>query len=96
MHTLNIMRFEWDAHKRRLNLEKHGLDFEDAARIFTEDAFVVEDAREDYGESRFLLLGLLYSQVVVMVFTKRDDVIRIISMRKATKREQQEYVKNRF
>ena len=90
------MRFEWDEQKRRMNLERHRLDFEDAPRVFTEDAGVVEDTREDYGELRFLLMGLLYSQVIVIAFTKRDDVIRIISMRKATKREQHDYVKNRF
>jgi uncharacterized DUF497 family protein len=90
------MKFEWDEKKRRINLEKHGLDFEAAPRVFTEDAFVIEDTREEYGESRYLLLGLLYSRVVVIAFTKRGDVIRIISMRKATKREQQDYVKKQF
>jgi uncharacterized DUF497 family protein len=89
------MTFEWDDKKRRMNLKKHNVDFEDAPRVFTEDAYVVEDTREDYGEQRFLLMGFLYSRVVVIAFTRRDDAIRIISMRKATKREQQHYVKNR-
>ena len=90
------MRFEWDEQKRRLNIEKHGLDFEDAPLVFTKQACVIEDMREDYGESRFLLTGLLYERVIVIAFTRRDDRIRIISMRKATKQEQTEYVRNRF
>ncbi len=90
------MRFEWDHNKRRINLDKHGLDFEDASRVFTEDAYVIEDAREDYSEPRYILTGLLYSRVVVVAFTVHHDVIRIISMRKATKREQNHYVKKRF
>jgi uncharacterized DUF497 family protein len=90
------MKFEWDENKRRTNLEKHGLDFEDAYRVFTEEAYVVEDIRENYDEPRYILTGLLYSRVVVVAFAVRNDVIRIISMRKATKREQKHYVKKRF
>ncbi len=90
------MEFEWDEDKRRINLRKHGLDFEDAHRVFTDDAFVIEDDREEYGEDRYLLFGLLYERIVVIAFTARDDVIRIISMRKASKREQRSYVQKRF
>ena len=90
------MEFEWDEDKRRINLRKHGLDFADAHRAFTEDAFIIVDDREDYGEGRYILLGLLYERIVVIVFTVRDDVIRIISMRKANKREQKSYVQRRF
>jgi uncharacterized DUF497 family protein len=90
------MKFEWDENKRRTNLERHGLDFEDAYRVFTEEAYVVEDTRENYGEPRYILTGLLYSRVVIVAFTTHNDVIRIISMRKATKREQNHYVKKRF
>jgi len=56
--------FVWDEAKRRLNLRKHGIDFADAAKIFRGATFTAEDTREDYGEQRFLTLGLLDDQVV--------------------------------
>lgn len=90
------MKFEWDEHKRLVNLQKHGLDFEDAPRLFTDEAFVIEDRKQDYGEPRYILISLLFSRVILVSFTVRGDVTRIISMRKATKREQNAYVKNRF
>ncbi len=88
------MNFEWDENKRRLNIEKRGLDFEDAKEIFSEDAFIVEDNRKNYGEIRYILYGYLCSRLVILVFTKREkNIIRIISMRKANKREQNGYKK---
>lgn len=88
------MRFEWDENKRHLNIEKHGLDFEDAEEIFTDDAFIIEDNRKNYGEVRYVLYGHLCNRIVVAVFTKREEnIIRIISMRKANKREQDDYKK---
>ena len=90
------MEFEWDENKRRVNLREHGLDFADAYRAFTEDAFIITDDREDYGEDRYILLGLMRERIVVVAFTVRGDVIRIISMRKADKREQKSYVQRRF
>ena len=90
------MEFVWDESKRRSNLQKHGLNFADAYWAFTDDAFVIVDDREDYGEDRYILLGLVYERIVVIAFTVRGDVIRIISMRKANKREQKSYVQTRF
>ena len=90
------MEFVWDESKRRSNLQKHGLNFADAYRAFTDDAFVIVDDREDYGEDRYILLGLVYERIVVIAFTVRGDVIRIIPMRKANKREQKSYVQTRF
>lgn len=90
------MKFEWDENKRRINLQKHGLDFADAYQAFTEDAFVIIDDREDYGESRYILLGLMRERIKVIAFTVRGDVIRIISMRKANKREQKSYGQRRL
>ena len=63
---------------------------------FTAAAFVIPDDRKDYGEDHYILLGLLRERIVVIVFTIRDDVIRIISMRKANKRERKRYVQRRF
>lgn len=90
------MEFEWDENKRRINLQKHSLDFANAHLAFTEDAFVIPDDRENYGEDRYILLGLVRERIVVIAFTIRDDVIRVISMRKANKREQKSYVQRQF
>ncbi|RLD07121.1 MAG: BrnT family toxin [Chloroflexota bacterium] len=90
------MKFEWDDNKRRINLRKHGLDFTNAYRAFNEDAFVITDDREDYNESRYILLGFMREHIVVIAFTVRGDVIRVISMRKANKREQKSYLQRQF
>lgn len=91
------MKFEWDENKRRTNLQKHHLDFRDAPLVFNDDAFVIEDPHDDYGETRYLLQGLLQQQVIIISFAVRnDEIIRIISMRKASKQEQVSYVKKRF
>ena len=83
--------FVWDEAKRRLNLRKHGIDFADASRIFRGVTFTAEDTREDYGEQRFLTLGLLEDQVVSVTHTEQGEEIRIISIRKATKHEARFY-----
>jgi uncharacterized DUF497 family protein len=86
------MRFEWDEAKNRLNIEKHGVSFEQAALIF--DGFTVDriDSRFDYGESRELSIGLLQGvAVLVVVHTDRDGVCRIISARQARKDERKRY-----
>ena len=83
--------FVWDEAKRRLNLRKHGIDFADAEKIFRGVTFTAEDTREDYGEQRFLTLGLLEDQVVSLAHTEQGEEIRIISIRKATKHEARFY-----
>ncbi len=83
--------FVWDEAKRRLNLRNHGIDFADAEKIFRGVTFTAEDTREDYGEQRFLTLGLLEDQVVSVAHTEQGDEIRIISIRKATKHEARFY-----
>jgi len=77
----------WHEPKRRLNLKKHGLDFADATQVFDGPTLTQEDTREDYGEQRFNTLGLLGETVVCISHTETDDVIRIISMRKAENHE---------
>jgi uncharacterized DUF497 family protein len=79
--------FTWDENKRKLNLAKHGIDFYDAAEIFDGPLVTVEDTREDYGEQRYVALGLLAGFVVSLAYTERGDRIRIISIRKALKHE---------
>ena len=74
-----------------VNLKKHGIDFADAVSIFDDlNAITLEDENEQ--EPRFIAIGLdCFARVLVVVFTWRMDVIRIISARKATKREERQY-----
>jgi uncharacterized DUF497 family protein len=85
------MTVEWDEAKRRANVQKHGLDFVGIAEVFGGLTATMEDDRHPYGEQRFITLGLLSGRVVVVVHTERADRIRVISVRKATKNEQQLY-----
>ena len=83
------MNYRYDPNKRTTNLNKHGLDFNDAAAVIESGHTVTfEDRRFDYGEERFITLGLLNDNVVVIVTSETEDEIRIISMRKATRHEQ--------
>lgn len=85
------MEFEWDEAKRLTNLRKHGIDFVDVPAVFEGDIVTVEDDRYNYGEQRFITLGLLQGRIVAIVHTERDDRTRIISARKATRYEQRTY-----
>lgn len=86
------MKLEWDKRKNSANLEKHGLDFADAYKVFQSPMLVKLDDREDYGEERWIGIGLMEQRVVVMVFTEpKEDVIRVISFRKATSDESKRY-----
>jgi len=78
---------EFDPHKRLLTLAERGLDFERAVEVFGGRHVTAEDAREDYSELRFITVGELDARLVVVVWTIRGDVRRIISMRKANDRE---------
>lgn len=84
------MQFEWDLEKSRINLEKHGLAFEHAFQIFEDFHMTVQDVRKDYGEPRFYTMGTLGTgkRVVIIVHTRRGEKVRVISMRKANRREQ--------
>ncbi len=86
------MRFEWDEQKRRSNILKHGIDFRDAWKVFNFPMLVALDARQDYGEDRWIGIGMLETRVVVVVFTERsENTIRIISMMKAVTNERIKY-----
>jgi uncharacterized protein len=85
------MEFEWDEAKRLTNYAKHGLDFRDAEKIFQGITLTAEDERQDYGETRFISVGLLDEIVVVVVHTARYEKTRIISMRKANQKERRAY-----
>ncbi len=86
------MKFEWDENKNALNIQKHGIDFNDAIDVFNHILLTMEDTSEVYGEARWLSIGWLKAFVGVVIYTEQiDDTIRIISARKATKREVRRY-----
>jgi uncharacterized DUF497 family protein len=97
------MKFEWDEAKNKLNIKKHGFDLADAGELFSGEApfFVNMDRSQDYGEDRWIGIGTLQGMVVVVVvYTEREkEIIRIISLRKASSREKKRYeeeIKNRL
>ncbi|MEI6745948.1 MAG: BrnT family toxin [Methylococcaceae bacterium] len=88
------MKYEWDDAKKLSNFEKHGVDFCDAVYFNWQHALIIEDARNDYAEDRFNAFAPINNRLYVMTYTLRDDVIRVISLRKANKREVNYYVSN--
>ena len=78
---------EWDAVKRRINLEKHGVDFAAAAQFAWDSAMVAADDRFDYGEDRFVAIGWIAGVAHTMVFARRGANIRIISLRRSSRTE---------
>ena len=89
------MDFEWDEWKRLENLDKHGLDFVEAEEMFAGPMLVALDTRKDYGEDRWIGLGMSQGRVLIVLFTERNDgtTIRVFSLRKALKHEQKAYEK---
>lgn len=85
------MEVTYDPAKRQVTLERRGLDFEDAPAIFNGLHYSRPDDRVDYGEERVITVGVLWGEVVVVVWTERDASRRIISMRKADRDERAEY-----
>ncbi len=76
------MKIEFDPAKRELTLKDRGLDFLDAPRLFEGRSLTVVDDRMDYGEDRFISYGFIDDAAIALVWTDRDGVMRIISMRK--------------
>jgi uncharacterized DUF497 family protein len=85
------MDIEFDPIKRDRALAERSLDFARAGEVFAGRHFTGEDVREDYSEPRLITVGRLDGRMVVLVWTPRGEVRRIISMRKANEREQQRY-----
>ena len=90
MHIIRLVDFEWDRRKATLNLLKHGVDFADAATALHDDrALTIRDCGSD--EDRFVTLGMdALGRVLVVVFTYREDRIRLISARKAVPGERRQ------
>ena len=90
-------RFEWDDAKARANLEKHEVSFDVARRVFDDPAAV--DRLDDdgtHGEDRSVITGMVAGSLLTVVYTVREERIRIISARKATRREQDRYLSRDF
>ena len=88
------MNYAWDPNKARSNQVKHGVSFADAVAVFEDErAITIVDEYPD--EDRFVTLGIdAFGRVLVVVYTYRDETIRIISARKATAIERQQYQEN--
>ena len=82
------MNYQWDPAKAKANVNKHGVEFADAIGVFEDpDAITIEDPDSE-GEQRFLSIGLdVLGRIIVVAYTYRDDDVRLISARKATKKE---------
>ena len=92
------LRFEWSEHKARANLSKHGVSFDEARTVFLdEDALLLHDAEHSEDEQRFVLLGLssYLRTLVVCHCYQNDERIRIVSARKANRRELEQYAERR-
>ncbi|WP_372425398.1 BrnT family toxin [Salinarimonas chemoclinalis] len=85
------MRIDYDPAKRLRTLAERGLDFDDALAVFSGRSLSFEDDRQDYGETRIVTIGFLGGRMMVVVWTPREDVRHVISMRKANGREQARY-----
>lgn len=86
------MYFEWDARKAAANLAKHGVDFETAKEVFLDTAALIhlDDSGQD--EERWRMIGIAAGKVLLVVYSEREgDVVRIISARKASRREERAY-----
>ena len=84
--------FEWDQEKVASNFEKHEVDFEDAKYVFLDSRRLVkEDKRRDYGEVRYQTIGAVSGAIVFVVYTLRGRVYGLISARRATASERNDY-----
>ena len=88
-----MVEFDWDETKRAQNVAKHGVDFPLARQLFWDVAIIEPDNRHDYREARLSVTAPLLGRLHVMIYVVRDGTIRIISLRKANKRERRRYEK---
>ncbi len=91
-----MLRFEWDDQKNVLNIMKHGIDFHEAVTVFLdEDGLIINDPEHSEKEERFIIIGVSNKGNILIVchcYRENDEVIRLISARKATKRETKQYL----
>ena len=85
------MKLEYDPAKNERNIRERGLSFERAADFDFATALLLEDRRRDYGELRYRALGWLDGQLHALVFTTRENSLRVISLRRANRMERRLY-----
>ncbi|MCI8932065.1 MAG: BrnT family toxin [Lachnospiraceae bacterium] len=92
---MKYINFEWDENKNQINKRKHGIDFEEASTVFyDDDAIMFDDPEHSMEEERFLILGISKYENLCIVshcYRGEDDIIRIISARRATRNEARTY-----
>lgn len=89
---MNDADFEWDDAKAAANYAKHGVSFRRACLVFSDACGIAEyDDRYDYGETRFTRIGMVEGTLLFVAYTERGERIRIISARRATRHEQDDY-----
>ena len=88
-----MLKFEWDENKERINIEKHGIDFSTAALVFGDNSRLEKyDNAHSTLEERYITIGQIgQALVIVVVYTERGDAIRVISARFATRHEKEAY-----
>ena len=91
-----LAEFEWDSNKARSNLHKHGIRFEDAVQVFDDPCHLSWQDRYQNGEWRWRTIGLMRCVIVIVVvhtlrYESGDEIIRIVSARKADKKERNDY-----
>ena len=90
------MKFEWDDKKQNINIQKHGIDFDEAKTVFyDEEALLIPDPEHSSSEERFVVLGISKKTNLLTVchcYRENEEVIRIINARKATTKEKKQYV----
>lgn len=90
-----MLKFEWDEAKNQSNIKKHGISFEEAKTVFEdEDALIITDESHSDEEDRFILIGFSYKANLLVVchcYRENESVIRLISARKATSIEKENY-----
>ena len=88
------MQFEWDDEKNKTNIRKHGIDFDTAALVFAdENRLEIFDEIHSGNEDRYITIGMIneVAYIVMVVYTERENIIRLISARRATKQERSMY-----
>lgn len=92
---MDILKFEWDEQKNEINKQKHNISFEEAKTVFyDENALIIDDPEHSREEERFIILGVSQKANLLVVchcYRSSDSVIRLISARKATKKESMQY-----
>lgn len=93
---MDSIKFEWDNNKAQVNIKKHGISFNEASTVFfDENAILFDDPEHSMEEERFMLLGMSSQAKMLIVchcYRDTEDIIRIISARKATNTETQQYI----